>query len=183
MKDFLKLTFISSVLMVVSGFIFTPPGAPPGTIIHFGGSTCPAGTIVMDGSSVLRTAYPGLFTAIGTTYGSSDGTHFSLPNAQGLFLRGVGSQSFNGKTYATTLGTSQGDSTAVNGVHDTGHTHGPLAPGNNYLYGSGGGTGANSGGGTNGGFYAGSTASATANLSGDAETRPANLAVTMCIYY
>jgi microcystin-dependent protein len=41
-----------------------------------------------DGTSYLRTAYPALFTAIGTAYGTVDGTHFNVPDLRGQFLRG-----------------------------------------------------------------------------------------------
>jgi len=46
-------------------------------------SAAPAGWLICDGSSLLRSAYPALFDAIGTTYGSVDGTHFNLPDARG----------------------------------------------------------------------------------------------------
>jgi len=54
---------------------------PPATIILFGGvgATPPAGWLLCDGASLLRTTFPALFTAIGTLYGSVDGTHFNLP--------------------------------------------------------------------------------------------------------
>lgn len=42
-----------------------------------------------DGSSVLRASYSGLFTAIGTAWGSVDGTHFNVPDLRGVFLRGT----------------------------------------------------------------------------------------------
>jgi len=54
---------------------------PPATIILFAGvgATPPAGWLLCDGASLLRTTFPALFTAIGTLYGSVDGTHFTLP--------------------------------------------------------------------------------------------------------
>lgn len=57
---------------------------PTGSIIEFAGSTPPTGWLLCDGSEVSRTTYSDLFTAIGTTYGSGDGsTTFNLPNLQG----------------------------------------------------------------------------------------------------
>lgn len=50
--------------------------------------TAPAGFLEEDGSSLLRTDYPGLFAVIGTNYGAADGTHFNLPNTRGRFVRG-----------------------------------------------------------------------------------------------
>jgi len=46
------------------------------------------GWLLCNGASVLRTMYPDLFTAIGTTYGSVDSTHFNLPNYTGRFIEG-----------------------------------------------------------------------------------------------
>lgn len=71
--------------------------------------SCPVGTVPADGSSLLRTDYPALFAAIGTTYGAVDGTHFTLPNEQGVFMRGAGTQTISGVTYTGTQGTTQGD--------------------------------------------------------------------------
>ena len=48
-----------------------------------------AGELACNGASLLRAAYPDLFTAIGTTWGSVDGVHFTLPNLTdtGRFMR------------------------------------------------------------------------------------------------
>lgn len=52
-----------------------------GFVMSFAGSTVPAGWLVCDGSAISRTNYADLFAAIGTTYGSGDGsTTFNLPN-------------------------------------------------------------------------------------------------------
>ena len=64
---------------------------PAGEITMFGGAAAPNGWLLCRGQSVLRTDYPQLFIAIGTTYGSVDGTHFSLPNFSGRGPMGVGS--------------------------------------------------------------------------------------------
>lgn len=56
---------------------------PAGALMPYAGSTAPTGWLLADGSSLVRTAYPNLFTAIGTTYGSADGSHFTLPNLLG----------------------------------------------------------------------------------------------------
>ena len=69
--------------------------SPSGSVLLYAGSSAPTGFLLCDGSSVLRATYPGLFSAIGTTYGSVDGTHFNLPNTQGIFVRGAGSQTIN----------------------------------------------------------------------------------------
>lgn len=48
----------------------------------------PTGFLECNGSSLLRASYPALFSAIGTAYGSADGTHFTIPDLRGQFLRG-----------------------------------------------------------------------------------------------
>jgi len=47
--------------------------------------------------------YANLFTAIGTAYGSVDGTHFNVPDSRGRVLVGKGSN-----TAVSTLGNSDG---------------------------------------------------------------------------
>lgn len=62
---------------------------PAGSVQTFAGAAAPAGWLLCDGSSQLRATYPALFTAIGTTYGSVDGTHFTLPDMRGRVPFGV----------------------------------------------------------------------------------------------
>lgn len=53
---------------------------PVGSVTAYAGRFTPAGWLLCDGSSVSRTDYPELFSAIGTTYGSGDGrSTFNLP--------------------------------------------------------------------------------------------------------
>ena len=64
---------------------------PEGVIVAFAGSTPPPGWLICDGSPVSRTAYSGLFQAIGTTWGSGDGgTTFNLPDLRGRAPIGAG---------------------------------------------------------------------------------------------
>lgn len=57
---------------------------PAGLISLFGGSVVPTGWLICDGSAVSRTTYSNLFSVIGTTYGTGDGsTTFNLPNLKG----------------------------------------------------------------------------------------------------
>lgn len=60
----------------------------PGVIKAYGGSSAPTGYLLCDGTSYLRASYPELFTAIGTSFGTVDGTHFNVPDLRGVFLRG-----------------------------------------------------------------------------------------------
>ncbi|QMT41652.1 tail fiber protein [Neisseria shayeganii] len=63
--------------------------APPGTVMYFAGRNPPAGWLKANGAAVSRTTYAPLFAAIGTIYGSGDGsTTFNLPDVRGEFVRG-----------------------------------------------------------------------------------------------
>ena len=63
---------------------------PPGTVIHYAGTTVPDGYLIANGALVSRTTYAKLFAAIGTKWGAGDGsTTFKLPNAEGRFLEGT----------------------------------------------------------------------------------------------
>jgi len=82
-----------------SGLLATPVQFPPGTVVSFAGNTAPDGWLLCNGSAINRTEYSALFAAIGTVHGVGDGsTTFNLPNTQGLVPRGVGSQSFSGRS-------------------------------------------------------------------------------------
>ena len=62
-----------------------------GMIAPFAMSTPPTGWLACDGSAISRSTYSALFTAIGTTWGSGDGSStFGLPDLAGAFLRGTG---------------------------------------------------------------------------------------------
>jgi microcystin-dependent protein len=88
-----------------------PSPVPSGAMTAFAGSSAPSGWLMCNGSAVNRTTYSALFAVIGTTYGSGDGsTTFNLPNTQGVFLRGAGSQVVNSVTYTGEYGTTSSDS-------------------------------------------------------------------------
>ncbi|NWE50349.1 tail fiber protein [Pseudomonas gingeri] len=62
---------------------------PVGTIFTISTQVPPLGTIKANGAAVSRTTYPALFSTIGVTYGSGDGsTTFNLPDLRGEFIRG-----------------------------------------------------------------------------------------------
>jgi len=63
---------------------------PAGTIIHSARSTAPAGYVKANGAAISRSTFSVLFTAIGTTYGSGNGsTTFNVPDLRGEFLRSL----------------------------------------------------------------------------------------------
>ena len=62
-----------------------------GSIVAYAGSSVPTGYLSCDGSAVSRTTYSDLYSAIGTTWGSGDGSStFNLPDLRAMFLRGTG---------------------------------------------------------------------------------------------
>ncbi len=63
--------------------------AHSGMIAYFARNAAPEGWLKCNGAAVSRTTYAALFAAIGTTFGTGDGsTTFNLPDLRGEFLRG-----------------------------------------------------------------------------------------------
>lgn len=105
---------------------------PAGSIMAYAGTTAPVGWKFCDGASLDRTTYSKLFTAIGTSHGSSSGTTFNVPDYRGRFLRGVDHAAGRdpnkvGRTAAATggntgdtVGSVQGNSTKLPGTGFTG---------------------------------------------------------------
>lgn len=70
---FKRLAFYSEVLAAL----------PVGTILPFAGSSIPTGFLACNGAAVSRTTYSALYSAIGTRYGSGNGsTTFNLPQIE-----------------------------------------------------------------------------------------------------
>ena len=69
---------------IISAISSLQTGIPPGAIMAFATNSTPKGWLLCNGTAVSRTDYAELFAAIGTTYGSGNGsTTFNLPNLQG----------------------------------------------------------------------------------------------------
>lgn len=66
-----------------------PGTVPAGSMTAFAGSSAPTGWLLSYGQEVSRSTYATLFAAIGTTYGTGDGsTTFNLPDLRGRTLAG-----------------------------------------------------------------------------------------------
>jgi microcystin-dependent protein len=94
-----------------------------GMVMPYAGSSAPSGWLLAYGQDVSRTTYSDLFSAIGTTYGSGDGsTTFTLPDLRG---RTVAGQDDMGGTSADRLtdqtGGLNGDTLGATGGSET-HT-------------------------------------------------------------
>lgn len=167
---------------------------PSGTVLETAATSCPVYTIAADGSSLLRTggtscgggSCAALFSAISTTYGAADGTHFTIPDGRGVFRRGAGSQTISAIVYTGNQGTSQTDATKKNGLAltDPGHTH-TFPTVNNNIAGGSNPHGINSFS-PAGSDETHSTTTVTTGITlgtGDSETRPAAITTKVCIWY
>lgn len=110
------------VLVMCDGTnLFRQDRAQVGNAVSHFGATVPSGTLQCNGASLLRTEFPDLFTAIGTTWGAADGTHFTLPltTDTGRFLRS--------STGSLTVGTYQANGNAAHTHTGSGTTSGQSA--------------------------------------------------------
>lgn len=84
-----------------------------GVITAFGGATAPTGWLLCDGTAVSRSTYADLFAAVGTAFGTGDGsTTFNLPDLRQRFPLG--------KAASGTGATLGGTGGAVDHVHALG---------------------------------------------------------------
>jgi microcystin-dependent protein len=90
-----------------------------GVVEPFAGTAAPAGSLLCYGQAVSRTDYVGLFTVIGTTYGTGDGsTTFNLPDLRGFVVAGkdnMGGSAAGRLSGGTTLGAGLGAQTHSHG--------------------------------------------------------------------
>lgn len=85
--------------------IVTVGVVPTGSVFYFAGASVPDGYLLCDGSAVSRSTYATLYTRIGTTYGSGDGsTTFNLPNLKDRYIKGKGDSTSVGETGNATVG-------------------------------------------------------------------------------
>ena len=78
---------------------------PAGSITQYAGNTEPAGWLLMYGQAISRTTYAALFLALGTAYGTGDGsTTFNLPDARGRVLFGKDNMGGTAANRLTTTG-------------------------------------------------------------------------------
>lgn len=85
-----------------------------GTVLDFAGTAAPTGWLLCYGQSLLRTDYPNLFTAIGTAFGSVDGTHFTMPDCRGRV--GAGKDNMGGSAAARLNISTTGNTTNASAV-------------------------------------------------------------------
>ena len=109
-----------------TGSVTTSAVVPSGSLLMWSTGTAPTGYLLCNGSAVSRTTYATLFAAIGTAYGSGDGsTTFNLTDMRDRMPIGAGT------TYA--VNASGGSSTTTialanlpahdHSITDPGHVH------------------------------------------------------------
>ena len=96
---------------------------PVGTIQSHSANTAPSGWLICDGSPISRTTYSDLYSIVGTTWGSGDGsTTFAIPDLRGWFMRGLNGGSGNDPDAASRSG---GDNVGSSQSYQlSAHTHG-----------------------------------------------------------
>lgn len=174
----LKAWLITAVQTALANLL-----VPVGAYIDMAGSTVPGGYLACNGAAHSRSTYAALFAYLGTTYGAGDGsTTFNVPDARGLVMVGAGAHGTmtraNGTAYnGGTLGATRNDQMQ-------GHRH-PIDD-ETAAYGSG----------TAYFSHQSRTTTQATRRSGDPttdttngtprtgdETRPAEIAVLVCIKY
>jgi microcystin-dependent protein len=168
------------------GYVDGLTGSPAGIIAPFAGTSAPSGWLACQGQAISRSTYATLFTAIGTTWGSGDGsTTFNLPDLRGVFLRGTGTNATGSSSGAVgpSVGAYAAD-TYLNHSHavtDPGHSHSVESFGSPGL--SPGGTTYRTGSGSFSASTGNSTTGLTVNTSttGGTETKPKNYGILYII--
>ena len=144
---------------------------PAGAVMPFARATAPAGWLIANGNAVpngsgtvqgVTADFSALYAAVSTSFGTAG----TLPDLQGIFVRGSGSQTISGTTYNKAFALKETDALKS-------HTHTGT-----FLLSSGpinfGGTGAS--------ILAPLTVGSV-SATGDTETRPANIALLYCIKF
>jgi microcystin-dependent protein len=106
-----------AALAAVTGLI------PSGVIVPFAVAGAPTGWLACGGQAVSRTTYATLFAAIGTYYGSGDGsTTFNLPDLRGRVVAGLNTLGGSDANRLTVAGCGiEGDNLGAAGGSET-HT-------------------------------------------------------------
>ena len=85
-----------------------------GEVRSFAFSTVPTKWLECNGASLLRADYPDLYSAIGTAFGTADGTHFNIPDLRGKFIRGWDHAAANDPDAASRTAQATGGATGDN---------------------------------------------------------------------
>lgn len=88
---------------------------PAGAVMPFAGSSAPSGWLLCYGQAVSRTDYGALFSVIGTSYGTGDGsTTFNLPDLRGRTVAGLDNMGGSAASRLTSTTITSGATTLGN---------------------------------------------------------------------
>lgn len=177
--------------MNLSSLIPQPEKIPTGAVMPFANNAVPTGWLAANGTAVSRTTYAALFAAIGTTYGTGNGSStFTLPDLRGYFVRGSGTNSdltasgtFGAKQVASFQSHTHTGTAASAGAHTHTHTDNYKLGNSNQQTGSGSWTGSNGDRTLNTSSAGAHTHTVTVTATGGTETRPDNIAMLYCIKF
>jgi len=120
----------------VQSFMVYATGMPVGCVTGFAGNTPPAGFLECNGQAVDRTTYADLFIAIGTIYGTGNGTTtFNIPDMRDQFIRGKSDARAVGSLQAASFASHAhplSDPTHAHGAFQTAHDHTITTGGHNH---------------------------------------------------
>lgn len=167
-QGYIKVNGTTAATITTAGII--SGGIPAGAVMPFARATAPAGWLIANGNAVpngsgtvqgVTADFAALHAAVSTSFGTAG----TLPDLQGIFVRGSGSQAIDGITYNKTFALKETDGLKRHS-HDFGtaaeirHT---VTGGPEYIR-----TGWERG---------------AIGLTGGDETRPANIALLYCIKF
>lgn len=174
----------SAVSTANSALTFAQAINPVGMVIWVAMNTAPSGFLKANGAAISRTTYSALFAAIGTTFGSGDGsTTFNVPDMRGEFARGW--DDGRGIDTGRTFGSAQASANLAHnhGITDPGHLHTWNFNQGAWNTGTSGNTAVAANQGTIDRNTGTSTTGITVNSSGGTESRPRNIALLACIKF
>lgn len=157
-------------------------------IAYFARDTAPVGWLKANGASLSAAAYPALFAAMGTMFGSDGAGNFNLPDLRGEFIRGYddGRGIDAGRLNGSFQG-GQNESHTHTGIASAAGSHshfsGVYSGAPSPTTASGLGLPGNPGGGINTSVAGDHTHALSLNAAGGSEARPRNVVLLACIKY
>ena len=174
----LDATNVQAAIDEVAGDLANFEAVPSGAVMFFAMDTAPDGFLKANGAAVSRTTFSALFNAIGTTFGSGDGsTTFNLPDMRGEFPRGWD----DGRGVDSGRSFSSAQDNAIQNITGTFGWKGNERTTSDVFFDAGNSPFPNSSGTSGSGALIGFDASRVVSTAG--ETRPRNIALLACIKF
>ena len=111
-QGYIKVNGTTAATLTANGIV--SGGVPAGAVMAFARATAPAGWLIANGNAVpngsgtvqgVTADFSALYAAVSTSFGAVG----TLPDLQGVFVRGSGSQTISGITYNKTFAAKEGD--------------------------------------------------------------------------